>query len=170
MAVDPTTLERLSAYVDGELAPEARAELEKRLAAEPALQAEVRAMRATGDAMRRAADDWEKDVDFDGFYEKVAARIETRPSPRSSLAARLAGKLAEWSRAHRPAVAAAAATLLVLVGGGSLFLMRIEAPRPLSLKGGPAVIETLSVDEASAVVYRTKSNNTVIWLTEDKGT
>ncbi len=57
-----------------------------------------------------------------------------------------------------------------MVGAGSFYLVHASRTQPFTFGGGPAVIEDLSVDDGGAVVYRTQSNTTVIWLTANKGT
>ena len=170
MALEHEPDTRISAYVDGALSPEEAEAFAARLEAEPELAAEAEVYRALGDALRRDADLAEKAVDFDGFYEGVAARLTPRPAtrPAPGRARRLAGAFARLLQ--RPALTAAAATFLFVVGAGSFYLLRETRTQPVTFQGGPAVIEDLSVDGGGAVVYRTQSNNTVIWLTANKGT
>lgn len=160
--------ERISAWMDGELTPEEAREVEARLEQDPALREEVESLRALGRVLHRAAERWEDEVSFDGFYDRVAEALPAEAPARPARRAGLWAGLSDLFRGHRSAVAAAVATLLVVVGGTSFYWLDVARTRPsLELGDAPARIEDLEVENASAVVYRTQENVTVIWLTEE---
>lgn len=162
---DERNEERLTAYLDEELTPEERAEVDLRLETDPAMAAELEAMRGVGDILRRAADEWERDVSFDGFYEKVAARLDPIESAAPSLLSRFENWL-QWSVRH-PATAAAF-TILIVMGAGSAYWASRSAPIPvLHMRGGAVQIENLDFENSSAVVYKTDSDVTIIWLSDE---
>jgi anti-sigma factor RsiW len=163
---------KLSAFLDGALGPDESREVEAWLAEDPDAAAELSAMRGAGSLLKREAEGWDAGVDFSDFSSKVMARIEAE-SPAGAGASgggfldRLKVGLAAFVAAHRSAVAAAA-TMLVILGGGSFYyLTGFGAEVPLEMRGGTTVIEDLSFGDASAVVYRTEADVTVIWVTED---
>ena len=171
----------LSAWLDGELDQGKAREIEASVARDPEVQAEVRAMEAAGAILRREVDAAEARVDMSDFSAKVMSSIESAsPSvegaagPKKEAASildRLRGGLKGVLALHRPAVAAAAGVLLLL-GGGSAYLLysqegKVDPTGSVVVRGGATVIEDLRFGEGSAVVYRTESDVTVIWVTED---
>ena len=161
-------LEKVSALLDGELPEAEAAEVEAWLDAHPEAAEEALLMRATGEALRKAADGWEARVDFEHFYEGVAARLGPA-APARAPAEAAPGLLARlMALFHRPALVASLATVLVAVGVGSAMFLKSSAPAPLTLKG-KTEIEHLDFETASAVVYQTPKEVTVIWLEEEDG-
>ncbi len=179
----------LSAWLDGELDESRAREIEAMVSEDPELAAEMRAMRGAATLLRREVDAAEKRVDMSGFAGKVmsaiaaaspadegSAAVSSSAAPReagsgAALFGRLRGKLADLFAAHKPALAAAA-TMLVILGGGSFYFLLsqqagVEDSSPVVVQGGRAVIEDLSFGDGSAVVYRTESDVTVIWVTEE---
>lgn len=172
----------ISAWLDGELDGERAREIEALIAGDEDLAAEARAMEATGGLLRAEVDAAEARVDMTGFSDRVMASIGSADSEASSGAierdassrsffGRLKEGLAEFASAHRP-VLAAVATMLVVLGGSSFYFLLshqgdVDPASPVVVRGGPTVIEDLSFGDASAVVYRTESDVTVIWVTED---
>jgi len=115
----PAANEELSAYLDGELEDTEVAELEARLAAEPALREELEALSAAADFLRthgpvRAPP---------GFHGRVMVAVEDEPVPGSW-----------WRWLRRPfglpveGLAVAAAAVLVLVFALDLGRDAFEAP------------------------------------------
>ncbi len=171
----------LSAWLDGELDGEKAREIEALLARSPELSEEVRLMRASGALLRQEVDAAERGLDMSDFSSRVMASIDSAPSQEMSkkgeavssggLLGKIRRGLADLLAVHRPAVAAAATMLLVLGGSSFYFLFsnqpEIDPASPLLVRGGSTVIEDLSFGDASAVVYRTEADVTVIWVTED---
>ncbi|RMG11511.1 MAG: hypothetical protein D6729_17860 [Deltaproteobacteria bacterium] len=165
-------LEKVSALLDGELPEDEVASVEAWLEAHPEAAESLVLMRAVGEGLREAADGWEKGVDFEHFYEGVAARIGPEalaggPVPEREAPAQpgLFARLTEWL--HRPALVASLATVLVAVGIGSAMFLQQTRPTPVSLRG-KTEIEALDFETASAVVYQTPAQVTVIWLEEEE--
>ena len=163
-------LEKVSAFLDGELPESEAAEVEAWLDAHPEAAEEAFLMRATGEALRTLADGWEAEVDFERFYDGVAARIGPEKLAGGPVEAEqspgLFTRLLELF--HRPALVASLATVLVAVGIGSAMFLKSHAPAPVTLKG-KTEIEHLDFETASAVVYQTPQEVTVIWLEEEDG-
>ncbi len=103
MQCDDIRLE-LQAYLEGELAPDERAEVEAHLSTCQACAEEARAMRGMGDLIRRGLNEW---VDQGTVPAELAARIEVHIRPR---------KKVWWQNWQLAAglVTAAAAVFLVL--------------------------------------------------------
>jgi len=164
----------LSAYVDGELPADEAAEIEAWLDESPAGAAAAEELRGVGAILREAAEGWEREVDFGGFWDSVEGRIEAEGgfvrAPEAS-----AGPLA-WLRGAlegfvaRPALAASAATVLLAVGVGSAFFMGPSGHNQVGFLDftGSAEIEDLDFERGSAVVYKTPEDLTVIWLVDEE--
>lgn len=107
MSGSPYDDDRLSAYLDGELDPTETAELEARLAADPALAAELDAI---GDVVVELRGLDEVDPP-EGYLERLRARLAQERAPTAERSA---------SARHRVWLAAAAVALVGLLGGGVL--------------------------------------------------
>ncbi|MFW5878429.1 MAG: hypothetical protein ACOCVR_01290 [Myxococcota bacterium] len=170
----------VSAWLDGELEEERAREVEARVQADSRLRAEIAQLRGAGTALKRTVDRAEARVNFAGFSDAVMAALddeaaEAEPDEREaredSFWSRLRHGLSKLLATHRPALAAAA-TMLVILGGSSFYFLLsqesgVKLDDPLVLKGGPTVIEDLTFGDASAVVFRTDADVTVIWVSED---
>ncbi|MFN8035150.1 MAG: zf-HC2 domain-containing protein [Acidimicrobiia bacterium] len=112
MSADEHVVELLDAYLDGELTPAERAEVETRLAASPALRAELREAAAVRDAVRALPVlDLPPDV-------VAAVRDERADPPNAEVADELAARRGRdgrrsWRGAGLVAGGAAAAIVLV---------------------------------------------------------
>ena len=120
MAPGPTDIDKdalLVAYLDGELEPELRRVLERRLNSDPALNARLAALADASRPLRRS---------FDALIEAA---------PRARLDAALASALAKAPRRreyrYRRMLLAAAAALLLLVSGGAIGYFVAKAPGEL---------------------------------------
>jgi len=176
---DPTLNEneqRLTAYFDGELPEEEAREVEAFLEAHPEAAEAVAGFSMIGSALRSAGDAWEEGVEFEGFSAGVMERLDAAPeSPTPAKAAAEPGPglwegFVRWLAGH-PALAAAA-TVMVVLGAGSVLYLNVPGSHAgtmpaLQMRGGATQIEDLSFESGSAVVYKTESDVTIIWLTED---
>ncbi|MDF1566124.1 MAG: hypothetical protein P1V51_24040 [Deltaproteobacteria bacterium] len=167
--------QRLIAYFDGEL-PEAEArEVEAYLEEHPEAVEALASFSLVHGALASAGDAWEEGVDFEGFSAAVMARIPEeqgakRPADTREEQPGLWATFVAWLAGH-PAFAAAA-TVMVVLGAGSVLYLNTPGshigPMPaFQLKGGATQIEDLSFESGSAVVYKTESDVTIVWLTED---
>jgi anti-sigma factor RsiW len=148
--------ERLSAYLDGELGPEERADLEARLREQPDAESQLAALRA----LERALGELPRIEPDAGFEARFRARLESvvraEPSARAgALRRRLRGRGA-WLGAGAFATAAAAAALVLWFGraeprAGDLDLLAaLEDPETWELLGSEDVelLEVLEILEA----------------------
>jgi anti-sigma factor RsiW len=163
-----SSVQELSAHLDGELSVPARVALEAHLAGCPACTARLAELRAVGVALRQRFEVQAEAADMSGFAASVLARI--RPY-RPSLSERLSVGWQEW-RAHRPGTlwggggfALAAAALLAVV----LFP---RAPLQEAVADGSRqhpTLESVSTDEQShiaPVVLKTEGGDAIIWLVD----
>jgi len=158
-----SSVQELSAHLDGELSPVARVALEAHLASCSACRAHLAELRGVGEVLRRRYEAQVEAADFSGFSQAVLARL--RPH-RTSLAERLSVGFAEW-RTHRPAV---------LWGGVGLaaaaLLAALALPPPPSAVVAEAVhpsVQDVSTDESShiaPVLLKTEGGDAIIWLVD----
>ncbi|MGO8970876.1 MAG: anti-sigma factor family protein [Myxococcaceae bacterium] len=158
-----SSVQELSAHLDGELSPPARVALEAHLASCPACAARLAELRAVGQALRRRFEAQAEATDFSGFAAGVLARLQPH---RPSLPERLSVGFSEW-RAHRPSVmwggfGLVAAALVALLALPSLQLgVEAETPHPS--------LQAVSTDESShvaPVVLKTEGGDAIIWLVD----
>src|SRR5215468_12462007 len=79
MSLNPTHLQLLSAYVDGELTAAERETVERALAADPRLRELERSMRGLGSAVRSLSEAEVAQADFSGLADRVMTRVSRRP-------------------------------------------------------------------------------------------
>lgn len=139
-ALTPADLELLSAYLDNELTPAERAALERRLAAEPGLAAELDALRGVV-AQARALPLLKAPRDF-RLNPAVYGRPAAQPAARRELARRITPvqRVYRWSSA----ISALAAVLVLALGVLGLLTRSAGAP------GASLMMSAGSHDEAQA--------------------
>lgn len=171
----------LSAYVDGELEPEERAEVEALLEAEPTLKLRLEDHRALSASLRFTLEQEADAVDFSGFADGVMAKLPAR-SP--GLGERIRGFLGDFlgERRHRFALGAVTAAV-VAVASAPFFVIRPPLPEyrlvakteeaPLSagllLAGDASAADVLSVEatgDYETMLIKTSAGTTIIYVQE----
>src|SRR5262249_45619966 len=132
MSLNPTHLQLLSAYLDGELTAAERETVERALAADPQLQKVEQSMRGLGSAMRAASDAAVAKADFSGLADRITARGARR---RGALARRRAVRNRSWLPIGG---------LVGVAAGGFLTLSKPVVPA-----AGGVDVQSASVVEAS---------------------
>jgi anti-sigma factor RsiW len=132
------TREELDRYHDGELSASARARVEEALRASPEDRAYLAGLERLGDLVRTSCEELAAPASFDGFSERVAARI--RAAERPGLGERLGVWFAEFLE-HRRAVWIPAASLVGAAAAVLLVLPFVTgpkqpAPMPATAAGG----------------------------------
>lgn len=157
-------LPMLSPYVDGELSPEQRQELEQHLATNKELAAMVADLRAGDAIMRHALEMQADEVDWKGFTEGVMGKVAKAPLP---LGDRVRLWFSEMFTYHRTqlamSVAVAAAAVLVTVP----LTLRFGAPEGYG--ASQVRVQAVSVGEGSdfkPVVMETDTGDAIIWVVE----
>lgn len=161
-----TSVQELSAHLDGELSPQARVALEAHLASCPACTARLLGLRAVGVALRRRYEAEAEARDMSGFTASVLARLKPY---RPSLSERLSVAWEEW-RTHRPGTLFGGMGLTAAAGLAVLLLPQPPKPEAVADAGGqnPSV-EAISTDEQShiaPVVLKTEGGDAIIWLVD----
>ena len=161
-----TSVQEMSAHLDGELAAPARVALEAHLASCPACAAKLEELRAVGDIVRRRFEAQAEATDFSGFAAAVLSRLQPY---RPSLAERLSVGWEEW-RTHQ-----SGSLFGGLVVAAALVVALFALP---PLRGGPVpavdtnlhpTLEAVSTDEQShiaPVVLKTEGGDAIIWLVD----
>lgn len=146
---------KLSAYVDGELSPEERVQVEQHLQVNKESAMEVADMRAASGLTRVSMDMLADDVDWKQFSNDVMSRLQPTKLP---LFERLSISLGEMFRYQRPvmvtAMVTAAVVALLLIPlalqrstpGYANEKMKLEAVRSDDVKVRPVVLETKKGD------------------------
>jgi anti-sigma factor RsiW len=163
-----SSVQELSAHLDGELSAAARVALQAHLAGCPACTARLADLRAVGVALRRRFEVQAEATDMSGFAAGVLARI--RPY-RPSLSERLSVGWEEW-RAHRAGTLFGGGGLALAAAALLAVLMLPRAPLPEAVAEGGRLhpsLESVSTDEQShiaPVVLKTEGGDAIIWLVD----
>lgn len=157
-------LPRLSPYVDGELTPEERLEVEQHLAHNKESAALVADLRAGDALMRHALEMRADEVDWKDFTEGVMGKVAREKLP---LGDRLRIWFSEMFTYHRTQLAmsfaVAAAAVLITVP------LTLKYGAPDGYGASKVHVETVSVGENSEyqpVVMNTESGDAIIWVVE----
>ena len=146
---------KLSAYVDGELSPEERVQVEQHLQVNKESAMEVADMRAASGLTRVSMDMLADEVDWKQFTNNVMSQLQPTRLP---LMERLSISLGEMFRYQRPvmvtAMVTAAVVALLLIPlalqrsapGYANETMKLEAVRSDDVKVRPVVLETKKGD------------------------
>ena len=168
----------LSAYVDGELAPQERARVEAAIARDAKLQARVDDLRALSALMRTSLEQEADAVDFSGFADRVMAGLPEQK--RASVWSRFGVWLDELFTYHRWQAASGLAVAVTLLAVGPLIWDAVRQPavvRPSVQTSGEtlegprlagsedfAVIELETAEDTDAMLFKTASGTTVIYV------
>jgi anti-sigma factor RsiW len=158
----------LSPYVDGELSPEERQQVEQHLANSKESAAQVADFRAGDALIRHSLDMAADDVDWKDFTNQVMARITP---DKLGLFDQLKLTLSELFTYKRgtmiAAFAGAAAAALVAVP----LAMKLAAGAPEGYANAKVEVQSVTVDNDARVrpvVMETDNGDAVIWLVPDK--
>jgi anti-sigma factor RsiW len=162
-----TSVQELSAHLDGELSPQARVTLEAHLKSCPGCAAKLAELSAVGAVLRRRFEAQAEARDFSGFSAAVLARLQPY---RPSLGERLSVGWEEWKR-HRAGnlfggLALAAAALLAVF---ALPQLRSPVLPPVGEGHQHPTLQAVSTDEQShiaPVVLKTEGGDAIIWLVD----
>jgi anti-sigma factor RsiW len=168
-------LPMLSPYVDGELGPEERVQVEQHLANNPESAAQVADFRAADGLIRNALDLSADDVDWKAFTEGVMARVVPEKLPLFERLKLTVSELFTYQRGPFVAgLVGAAAAIAVAVP----LTMKLLGPSTPEGFANPRVqVQTVSVETGSPakpVVMETDNGDAVIWVVDsvaagDKG-
>ena len=156
----------LSPYVDGELSPEERQQVDQHLQLNKESAAQVADFRAGDGLMRNALEMQADEVDWKQFTDGVMARLTPEKLPLLERLKLTFGELFTYQRG--PMMAG-------LVGAAAA--MAIASPRTLSVAGrapegygaGKVEVQTVQVDTDSAVrpvVFESDDGDAVIWVVD----
>ncbi|MBX7102222.1 MAG: zf-HC2 domain-containing protein [Myxococcaceae bacterium] len=159
---------KLSPYVDGELSPEERQEVERHLAVDKESAAQVADFRAASGLVRLALEAEADKEDWSQFANQVLARVTPEKAPFFE---RLSASVSEFFEYRRgtfvAAMAGAAAALTVAVLGMRL----LGAPSADGYANPKVEVQLVSVEESSTahpVVLETDKGDAIIWVGEDE--
>lgn len=158
----------LSPYVDGELTPEERVQVEQHLAncKESAMQ--VADMRAADGLVRNALDMQGDELDWKDFTNQVMARVTPEKLP---LFARLGLTLSELFTYQRGTMVAAMAGAAAAVAIAVPLAMKLGAGTPDGYANTRVEVQTVAVDAdapVKPVVMETDTGDAIIWVVPDR--
>ncbi|MFY2563461.1 anti-sigma factor family protein [Corallococcus terminator] len=156
----------LSPYVDGELTPAERVNVERHLGACRDCTGRAADLRAESGLLRVGLDMAVDDVDFKDFAQKVMARVTPEKPP---LLERLKLALSEMFLYQRTAMVSSLATAAVLVLVGLPLLLSDKAPvgygaERMTVKS----IQPYQDARVAPVVMETDNGGTIIWLVDEE--
>jgi anti-sigma factor RsiW len=154
----------LSPFIDGELAPSERVNVERHLAACRRCTASAADLRAASGLLRHSIDLSADEVDFKDFAQKVMARVTPEQPP---LLERWKLSLSELFTYHRGAMISSLATAAILLAIGLPLLLKDRTP--LGYAAPQMAVETVSIDEkarVAPVVMEVGDGNAIIWLVD----
>lgn len=159
-------LPMLSPYVDGELSPEERAQVEQHLQNNKESAMQVADMRAADGLMRLALEMQGDDVDWKKFTEDVMGKITPDRLP---LFERLKLTLSEAFTYQRGAMMAGLAGAAAAIAIAVPVALKLSAGTPAGYANARVEVQTVSVDSAATVhpvVMETDNGDAVIWMVE----
>ena len=160
-----TSVQQLSAHLDGELSPQARLALEAHLAGCAGCAARLAELSAVGQVLRRRFEAQAEARDFSGFSAAVLARLQPY---RPSLGERLAVGWEEWKR-HRAGSLWGGFALVAAALVAVLALPQLHGPKAPSEAPLYPSLQAVSTDEQShiaPVVLKTEGGDAIIWLVD----
>jgi anti-sigma factor RsiW len=156
----------LSPYVDGELSPEERQQVEQHLQNNKESAAQVADFRAGDGLMRNALELQADDVDWKKFSEDVMARVTPEKLPLLERLSLTFSELFTYQRGPMVAgLVGAAAALAIAI---PLTLSLVNSP-PEGYGAGRVEVQTVSVDAEATVkpvVFETEGGDAVIWVVD----
>lgn len=164
----------LSAYADGEVTPEERAEIERALEEDEKLQARLDDHLLVSSLLRSSLEREADEVDFSGFADRVMERLPAHDRP--TLWKRLGVWIDETLTFHRWQAASGLAVVVTLLIGGPLIWNAVREP-PVAMIRTPsagtqdaqvqaptAVLELETAEDTDAMLFQTASGTTVIFV------
>ena len=175
-----TTESAVGRYFDGEMPPEELRAFEAQLAEDPALRAELSALRITQEIFQTHIESQVERASFDGFFDRISAglpaerEIEAAPTPSRVAAPLGAGARlkAWWGRNWTPVLIGAAAAAAV-----TFFVLRDDtaavddADSAMVAGNGEVTVDEVNNDGPSTVLISMpadEDDSTVIWLLDDE--
>lgn len=156
----------LSPYVDGELSPEERQQVDQHLQHNKESAAQVADFRAGDGLMRNALDLQADDVDWKKFTDDVMARVTPEKLP---LLERLTLTFTELFTYQRGPLVAGLAGAVAAVAIAIPLTLSLTGRAPEGYGAGKVEVQTVSVDTSATVrpvVYETESGDAVIWVVD----
>lgn len=162
-------LPMLSPYVDGELTPEERLQVEQHLQNNKESAGQVADFRAGDGLMRHALELQADDVDWKKFTEDVMARVTPDRLPFFDRLKLTVSELFTYQRGPFVAALAGAAAAVAIAVPLS---MKLAAGAPEGYASPRVEVQTVAVEENAQVrpvVMETDNGDAVIWMVEDQG-
>jgi anti-sigma factor RsiW len=155
----------LSPYIDGELSPTERVNVERHLTACRDCTGRAADLRAESALLRVGMEMAVDEVDFKDFTQRVLARVTPEKPP---LLERLRISLSELFLYHRTAMVSSLATAAVLaLVGVPLLLQRSEVPHGYGAER-MRVVRTYEGSKVAPVVLESEDGNTIIWVVDQE--
>jgi anti-sigma factor RsiW len=156
----------LSPYVDGELTPEERQQVDQHLQLNKESAAQVADLRAGDGLMRNALEMQADEVDWKQFTDDVMARITPEKLP---LLERLKLTFSELFTYQRGPMTAGLVGAVAAVAIAIPLTLSLTGRAPEGYGAGRVEVQTVSVDTEAAVkpvVFETESGDAVIWVVD----
>lgn len=170
MAANPACerfIPQLSPYIDGEVSPAERVNVERHLAACRDCASRAADLRAESALLRVGLEMAVDEVDFKDFTQKVMARVTPDRPP---LLERLRISLSEMFLYHRTAMLSSMATAAVLVLVGIPVVLHQQAA-PVGYGADRMRVRAVSAsgdERVAPVVLESDDGSTIIWEVDDK--
>ncbi|MBL8951843.1 MAG: zf-HC2 domain-containing protein [Myxococcaceae bacterium] len=158
----------LSPFVDGELTPEERQQVEQHLAANKESAMQVADFRAASGLMRLTFEQQADAEDWKDFSNEVLAKLTPDKPP---LFERLKASLAEMFTYQRGAFVGAMVTAALLVTVGSMAFL-LGSSQSTGYANEQLKLQTVKVDQGAhvaPVVMETETGDAIIWMVNDSG-
>jgi anti-sigma factor RsiW len=153
----------LSPYVDGELSPSDRVNVERHLAACKECTGRAADLRATSGLVRIGMDFAADDVDWKDFNQKVMAGLTPHKPPFGE---RLKASVSEMFLYQRGPLVASFATAMAVIAVAATFLLRPQTP--LGYASPRMALEQVETTDAhvTPVVMTTENGDTIVWIVD----